>query len=359
MTDLGWPEFQSLARNVAGELGTRRAETWTVAAWHENPARPAATLDGPGAAQLFIHYGAGGADKITISGLLPEGTYAGRRFTANVDPARGARAIAQAADTRVLRAGYLDILPGNVAQKHANDAAIAARDAAAAKAAELFGVPAPDDGMLYLRRFLPSGAAQARFTTGGTVSLDLDGVPQETALRILAVLASDMQAACCYSLGPGHHPDLSTAGCLREDAERGHDASQQRAIRLLAAHGIDTGRAGPLLDAAYRGDPRGNYDDGTGIKVGYDRDHGEFTVSIPRQERVSSPPAPGQGADSRAQAAGQGQLDRTGASAGQSAAFPYPLPGGGALETGRPKARETARPRAGQQIQPPTRGRSQ
>ena len=146
MTDLGWPEFQSLARNVAGELGARRAETWTVAAWHENPLRPAATLDGPGSAQLFIHYGAGGADKITVTGLLPQGTYAGRGFTASVDPARGARAIAQAADTRVLRAGYLDILPGKVAQKQADDAMRADRGAAAAQAAALFEIPAPEDG---------------------------------------------------------------------------------------------------------------------------------------------------------------------------------------------------------------------
>lgn len=310
MNDLSWPEFQSLARNVAGELGARRAKPWTVAAWHENPARPAATLDGPDSAQLFIQYGAGGGERITVTGLLPEGTWTSRdgAFAATVNPARGARAIAQAADTRVLRAGYLDILPGKVAQKQVNTAAIAARDAAAAEAAALFELPAPDDGKLYLRQFLPWGAAQAHFTAAGTVSLDLEGVPQETALRILAVLATDTRAAWCYSFGPGHHPDLSTTGCLREDAERGHDASRQRITRLLTGHGIDAGRAGRLLDAAYRGDPWGDYDEGTGIRADYDLTRGEFTASIPRRERVNLPPPPyDQEADSRAQVLTAGQ----------------------------------------------------
>jgi hypothetical protein len=287
---MGWEQFRALVIDVADELGARRKETWAVARWHEDHAWPAATLDGPDSARLFVQYGFDCAGKITVTGRLPEGTHAGRgiRLAANADPARGARAIAQAADTRVLRAGYLDILPGKVAQKQANDAIEAARDAAAARAAALFEVPDPQDGKLYLSRFLSRRGVADFGQRGDQVSLDLNGVPLPTALRILAVLAEDTRANCCYSYGPGHHPDLSTAGCLRERSERGHDASRERIVGLLAGHGIDTGRAVELLDTAYRDGGWGSELEGTGITAGYDFDHCEFTVSLPRPEQADT-----------------------------------------------------------------------
>jgi hypothetical protein len=288
--DLRWPEFRTLIIDVANELGARRKETWAVADWHEDHAYPAATLDGPEGARLFIQFGFASGGKITVTARLPEGTSAREGpFTASVDPARGARAIAQAADARVLRAGYLDILPGKVAEKQAIDAIRAARDTAATRAAALFGVPAPEDRKLSLSRFL-SKRAEADFgwEDGQEVSLELHGVPLETALRMLAVLAEDTSAACCYSYGPGHHPDLSTVGCLREDAERGHNASRQRIIGLLAEHGIEASRAGQLLASAYR-NGRVCQLPGTGITADYDFDHGEFTVSIPRRPQASAP----------------------------------------------------------------------
>lgn len=305
-SNLGWPEFRTLATSTASELGRRRGETWTPGTWHEDPDYPAATLDGPGSARLFIQYGHDCAGKITVTARLPEGTHArNAKFTANVDPARGARAIAQAADSRVLKAGYLDVLPAKVAEKQENDAVLAARNAAAASAAALFEVPAPDDGKLSLDRFLPRRSLAdfgGYWSRGDHADLNLNGVPLATALRMLAVLAEDTRASCCYSYGPGHHPDLSAAGCLREDAERGHDASRQRAIRLLAGHGVDGERAGRLLDAAYRSS-RGSRLPGTGITAAYDIGHSEFTVGLPRQEQAGSPPARDEAArsDSRAQ----------------------------------------------------------
>lgn len=275
-------EFRALAIDVAGELGARRGETWAVAEWHEDHAWPAATLDGPDSARLFVQYGFDRAGKITVTARLPKGTYAGRgvKYAASVDPARGARAIAQAADTRVLRAGYLDILPGKVAEKREKDAIRATRGAAAAKAAALFEVPAPDDGKLSLSRFLPQRGVADFGTRGDRVSLDLNGVPLATALSMLAVLAEDTSASCCYSYGPGHHPDLSTVGCLRERSGRGHDASRERIRRLLAEHGVDAGQADALMDSAHRSGWTSHIE-GSGITVTYDFDHGEFTASLP------------------------------------------------------------------------------
>ena len=148
--------------------------------------------------------------------------------------------------------------------------------------------------MLYLKRFLP-GASRARFTAGGTVNLDLDGVPQRPRCASSPSWPTTRGPPAATPSGQATTRTCPPPGCLREAAERGHDASHQRVTRLLAGHGIDGGRAGPLLDAAYRGRSLGQLRQRHRDPVGYDRAHSEFTVSIPRQERVSSPPAPRQG----------------------------------------------------------------
>ena len=121
-----WPDFRQLAVDVAMQLGERRGEVWRPVEWHEDHAYPAVTLapldgHGPEHARVRMQYGFHATGKVTVQGQWPNGTTRGTG-TRNVDPARGASAIAQAIDTYVLRGcppgttgSYLDALPGVVA----------------------------------------------------------------------------------------------------------------------------------------------------------------------------------------------------------------------------------------------------
>lgn len=229
MTDYdSWPAFRHLAQEVADALGVRRGERWEVTTWHEDHAHPAATLttpDIPGA-RLSVQYGFAAVGKVTITGKLPEGT-SGRVYARNADPGRGARAIATAADTHVLRGGYLDMLPEKLEQQARMARREAGRAAIMARFAALFQLDPTGDGKLSLSPLLPMrGEVSLDHNTtddgqdAPRVSLELHGLDVATAEAMLTAMAASpgIQARCCAVFGPGHDPRLARLGCRRAAA---------------------------------------------------------------------------------------------------------------------------------------------
>lgn len=226
-----WTAFRQLATETAGELGRRRGETWTVTEWHEDHAHPAATLaplalHGPEHARLYMQHGFDATGKVTVKGLWPGGNSYGAP-SRNVDPARGARAIASAADTYVLAAGYLDQLPEKVTRHQAAIAAQTQRAGIMARFAALLDTEPPGDEKLSLNPYLPMRGEVSvdHHTEEGEaaprVSLEMHGLDVETALAMIEVFAASgpARARCCLQFGLGHDARLARLGCLRA-AER-------------------------------------------------------------------------------------------------------------------------------------------
>ncbi len=299
--DMTAQDLHLLAAEVAEVLTQLRGEDWTQAvAPDSGDTWPAALLAGPDGARLKVQYGFDCAGKVTVTALLPEGTYLSSRdpahrirLSANVSPDRGGATIARTASRAVLNGGYLDVLPGLLAVKTVNDAHAAERASWLDQAAALFRVSRTGHSdKLYLSDFL---AGRGEVSVSGPyadqdqarMSLELNGLPPQVGLDMLQVLARATSANCCYRFGPGHHPDLSTYGCLREQSERGEDASRERVRRLLAEHGADPERADQaLLYVRNTGRPT-NPVGGTGMTPSFDFDTREYTVSMPRKDGTS------------------------------------------------------------------------
>lgn len=196
-------EFRALAEEVARHLRRLRGEDWNVVVEYDNPAAapPSAELAAAaGGGRLKLGCGSRVPGKVTVTGMFPEG-YGHSDWRANVDPGRGALVIAKEASRRLLKAGYLAELTEVYKRKAADDALAARQDAWLAAAAALFGREAPGRspaGTLRLRLddyVAGRGHAEPYDTPdGGRWSVSLSGVPAETLLRMLAVLAQDCAA---------------------------------------------------------------------------------------------------------------------------------------------------------------------
>lgn len=194
-------QMRDLAGDVAATLTAERGEPWqcTQADTPADTDYPGARLDGPAGARLQLREGwqahvdrpCGATGKVTVTGLFPAGQSHGT-YTANVNPARGARTVAREAARRVLDAGYLAELPGILARKHQHDQEQAERLDWLRRAAWITGQDAPADagdriGLGHLAAGY--GDVRAYWTGSDRLNIELSGIPAETALRMLAVLA--------------------------------------------------------------------------------------------------------------------------------------------------------------------------
>lgn len=210
-------EFETLAGQVAAELGKLRGEEWGVTR-PGYPGKYGADLNGPGSTRLRLSAGWDGEGKVSISTLYPEGT-SGRTWRANVNPARGPQVIAREANRRVIGAGYLDDLEQAKDRKEQQDRREQAEADLMAQVAALFGMPPPGPGNLYLGECVRGTGHVGTYWdyADGSLALDIDltGIPAQTALAMLEVLAGDpgSQAICCRKYGPGHDERLSSRGC--------------------------------------------------------------------------------------------------------------------------------------------------
>ena len=218
-----WPAFKFLAQEVADALTARRGEPWTVAEAHEQNAHPAVTLAGPDHARIYMQYGWDAAGKVTVKGLWPDGSTF-KAPSRNVDPARGAKAIAQAICTYILYPGgygYLAYLPDKLAGHLAAVEREQFRADVMARFAALVEADPPGDAKLSLSPYLPMRGEVGldhhvdEGEDAFRVSLELHGLPIETAMAMVEVLAAspDARGRCCRRFGPGHDERLSALGC--------------------------------------------------------------------------------------------------------------------------------------------------
>ena len=284
-------EFARLCQGVTAELTALDCGEWAVVPLDEG--RPAAELHRADGARLYLTASWQAGGKVTVTALEPS-TYTGgeyhqsRKYARHVDPARGTRAIAVAARTYILNAGYLDALPEKVAQNVQRMAEEGERANIMADAAGLFGLEGPGDAPLSLHRFTGKKAEaeviHERYGGRPVMSLELHGLPPDIGLAMLAAMAQAYSGHCCHIYGPGHPPQFEVFGCLREKSERGKQASRRRVVALLKEHG-----AGPLaiteaLDQARESRYRVAEVEADGQVVGvvqWDYDGcGEFTVEL-------------------------------------------------------------------------------
>jgi hypothetical protein len=289
-------QFADLAARLAWQLGELRHETWTVACQDYDFI---AQLAGPGDARLGLHW-LNRAKRLRVSGLDPDGLAAFRRRVITVDPSRGLLIITKDVNRRLIAAGYVDDLLAAKAKKAARDTADAERASWLDQAAALFGIGRPKDHTagddphkVYLGRFVKGSGYVESYGHGdgdtGHLNINLSGIPAHIALAMLAVLAGSegASAQCCYRYGPGHHPDFSVTGCLRERSERGAAQSEVRVTRLLQGHGVSTAQAVMAMDEARASHYQVSeiYDGERLVAVvSFDEGgHGEFTVELARE----------------------------------------------------------------------------
>jgi hypothetical protein len=296
-------ELTQLVTFTANCLTGQGKGEWAVSEISGVPNLPQALLDGPDHAQLKIKLGWGTASKVTVYGMMP-GKY-GDRYEydkrANVAAARGGKAIAGEARRRVLDAGYLDELPRRVAEWETEQAEADMRSGIMARAAGLFGLPAPGDGPLNLSRFLPK-RGQAELTSGGppTMSIELHGLDPEVGMAMLQVLAASsmVSTSCCYRYGPAHHPSLSVTGCLHggcDHSEQRGELGSREAVRqyLVKSHSVPEADADRTLTEArksrYQVSELYDNDDGHLVAVVHwnTQGLGEYTVEISRNQAAS------------------------------------------------------------------------
>jgi DNA-nicking Smr family endonuclease len=219
-----WPPFKFLAQEVADQLTARRGEPWTVAEFHEDHAHPACTLAGPDHARIYMQHGFDAAGKVTVKGMWPGG-YTHGAPSRNVNPARGARAIAQEIGTHILYGGgygYLARLPEKLAEHEAAQARQRLQAEIMGRFAELVDTDPPEGRTLDLSPLLPARRGEVSVHVHDeppTASLELHGLDVGTAAALLAVFARSAQAngRCCARFGPGHDERLSLLGCQHAD----------------------------------------------------------------------------------------------------------------------------------------------
>lgn len=283
----------------AGSLTGQGQPSWAVTSVTEPyPGYPQALLDGPDHAQLKIKFGWDAAGKVTVYGMMPSKYgYDRHEYSkkANVAPQRGGKVIAGEARRRVLDAGYLAELPAKVIEWQTEQAEADTRAGLMARAAGLFGLPAPGDAPLNLSRFLPNRRGEVELSSGAKpeMSIELHGLDPDVGLRMLQALSSSfmVSGSCCRKFGPGHPPQFEVLGCLRErrNGEGGHDwASRHRVRELLTGHGISAEEADrALTDAQASRYQVAEVRDGDKILAVVSWDHedcGEFTVELAKSE---------------------------------------------------------------------------
>jgi hypothetical protein len=298
-------KFRELVTFTADCLTGQHQGEWTAGEITElYSGYPQALLDGPDHAQLKIKFGWGAAGKVTVYGMMPSKygdryEYGGGKGI-NVAPERGGKAIAGEARRRVLDAGYLDELPGKVAEWETEQAESARRVAIMGRASQIFGMASPGDAPLNLSRFLPNKRGQVELTSYGpaTMNIELYGLDPEVGLGMLQAMSAShlVSASCCYRYGPAHHPSLSVTGCLHSgcghDEQRGELGSREAVLQyLVKSHSV----AEPVADAALTDARDSRYE----VAEVYDGERivavihwntqglGEYTVEIPRKDATS------------------------------------------------------------------------
>jgi hypothetical protein len=213
-------QLSDLAERAAAQLGQLRAETWAVDPQSANRDRnhPSADLvNTASGARLRIVFGWFAPGKVTVEGRFPEGTGCRHDHRANVAPERGARAVAQAADARVLRSGYTDELPGMIKRKAEQEEQYARAVRLTDRVAELFGTSADERGGVYVgNRVRGQGRVSVYYSEDrGALNLDISGIPADVALAMLAVLAgrTDPAPTCCDEYGPDHRASWAGPYC--------------------------------------------------------------------------------------------------------------------------------------------------
>jgi hypothetical protein len=223
--DMTARQMRQLAENVMRDLGQLRDETWMVVAL--SPAddtypwaviRPFLTTDATAShARIRLRYAYDAEGKVTAEGLWPEGTGDIHTYRANMDPSRTSWSMAKDIKRRVLDAGYLAKLPAKLALKAEAEKRAAHEELRLSQAAELFGVK-PERGRVQVGdRLHGSGEVKVYCNDAkDSYTIDLNGVPADVALAMLAVLAArtGVRAKCCERYGAGHDPRDAVRGCL-------------------------------------------------------------------------------------------------------------------------------------------------
>jgi len=214
-------DVEKLATEVAAELGKIRGESWALAELvPEEDEYPWAVLQGPGNARVRLIVNWYSPGRLTAVGLYPEGTH-GQEIKASTNPAFAPARIARTVDRRVLAAGYTDCLVPALAERAWKDKKAARIGLLLRRAAELFGDAPADAQRVYLgSRLLGSGTVEVHSNNWpgngepDGYTLNLAGIPEETALAMLAVLAARTvpRAECCKDY-PGHPERQARPGC--------------------------------------------------------------------------------------------------------------------------------------------------
>jgi hypothetical protein len=299
MTEMTRENFRFYTESLARQLGCVRGELWAVSHAPDSWPNGADLTCGRAVLHARVSHG-----RLAVEGKAPDG-YSLRRswqrtFALGADgwPCWDALRVAREVDRHIVSAGYIDDLLVVTARKDEADRVDLARAELLARAAALFGVQPPEADRhmrqraeawkLNLGRFVTgSGYVEASTRGDGTDHLDinLSGIPAEVALGMLEVLARHVEhgALCCWRYGPGHHPDFSVVGCLRERSERGEHASAQRVRALLMERGA---QPGDITAALVKARAAGCEDVMRGgdlvAVVEYDPDRLEYTVQLAR-----------------------------------------------------------------------------
>jgi hypothetical protein len=191
-------QMLDLGKGVAAELSRLRGEGWTAVNLSPDDTRgyPSVELtEAKSRARVKLIYGWHSTGKVTATGEFPEGTGTRSDYRANIDPDRGAVVIGREVNRRVLEGGYLDSLPLALERKELQDAK------AARKAALLGQVAATlrtrvDGSKVYAGKFARgSGYVEMYYGEGeNALNIDISGIPAETALAMLKVLADSNPA---------------------------------------------------------------------------------------------------------------------------------------------------------------------
>jgi hypothetical protein len=210
MTDTPTPSPRLVA--LALSLSEATGERWAAS----TRGGYAEDLNGPASARLTVEHCDG---RLIIDGCYPSGA-GGKYHRITAAGTKDAQAVARDIKRRLLDAGYTADLAKAVERKAAQDAREAERAARMSKVAALFGEQVHEDGKVYLGKYLRgSGYVEAYYSDEGdpALNIDLSGIPDETALAMLKVLADSpgTQARCCRIYGPHHDARLSRIGCVR------------------------------------------------------------------------------------------------------------------------------------------------
>lgn len=249
--------------------------------------------------------------RLVVTGMGPEGFSLAktwrRSFATDPEtrwPVWDSLRIAREVKRHIIAAGYADdylVASGRAAEHAAQEGK---RANMMADAAELFGIDPPptladrqrntEAHRLNLGRFVRGqGYAEPYGWHGDDAELmdiTLSGIDKQTALAMLAVLASSqtVHASCCFTYGPDHHPRFSVTGCLypgRADRQGGEQPSRERVYAFLTrSRGLDKVAVVMAMDEAKAKGAAVIEPDGAVLAViTWNHENcGEYTVEVPR-----------------------------------------------------------------------------